>query len=456
MRHLLSTFVLFILLLSCGGSKKITEIPTPTTNDVFTQPNLYSYININYKINKKGLTDTFNFVLDDLSKQPLVFPEYDVTTKLKRSGNVTIVVQGKDVTVTLPLDVDVIKKTFIKDFRANGTLEFSFKTNFNIDKFWNLSTKTALVTYQWTKKPKIDLGIINLPIETIANMIIGKSKTNMEANIDQSIKETYDFKAIMAEVAKYTLTPYELDSVFGGWMQMVADSAYFTPAINSPNYTEGKISMKTKMNITTYKPKEYTPNLPSFSWKDKLSDSSQMKFLMELEYDHLTKVARKNFVGQKFQEGGKEIEVLDVLVGKKDGKLEVTTKVKGSFNGDLSVRGIPAYDKSKKMIYASDVDVSVKTGNVLYKAAAWLLKGKIKSQLDGMLKFPIGDQMQNFQTQLDEQVVVMNKKYKMNMKVKLGSIELDNVILRPDRANAYVTLKLKLETVLENLAFFRD
>ncbi len=455
MRQLLGTCALFILLLSCAGSKKLIEAPAPAPNNFF-QPNLYSYININYKINKKGLTDTFNFVLDELSKQPLVFPEYDVTTKLKRSGNVTIVVQGKEIAVTLPLDVDVLKKTFIKNFKANGTLELSFKTNFNIDKSWNLSTKTSLLAYEWTKKPKIDLGIINLPIETIANMIIGKSKLNMETNIDQSIKETYDLKAIMAEVAKYTLTPYALDSVFGGWMQMVADSAYFTPAINSANYTEGKISMKTKMNISTYPPKEFTPSLPIFAWKEFISDSSQMKFLMELEYDHLTKVARDNFVGKKFSEGGKQIEVLDVLVGKKDGKLEVTTRVKGSFNGDLSVKGVPAFDKSKRMIYANNIDVSVKTGNVLHKAAAWLLKGKIKTQLDEMLKFPIGDQMENFQAQVDEQVVAMNKKYKLNMKVKLGSIEMDNVILRPDRANAYITLKLKLDTVLENLAFFRN
>jgi Domain of unknown function (DUF4403) len=455
MKQVLSTCVIFIFLLSCGGSKKLAEIPAPVV-DNFKQPDLYSYININYKINKKGLTDTFNFVLDEMSKAPMVFPDYDVTTKLKRSGNVTIAVAGKDVWVTLPLDVEVLKKTFIKDFKANGTLELSFKTNFNIDKFWNLSTKTALLSYQWTKKPKIDLGVINLPIETIANMIIGRSKTDLEYNIDQSIKETYDLKSIIGEVAKYTLTPYELDSVFGGWMQMVSDSAFFTPAVNTKTYTEGKISMKTKMNITTYKPKEFKPALPTFAWKDNLSDSSEMKFLMELEYDHMTNIARKNFVGQKFSEGGKEIEVLDVIVGKKDGRLEVTTKVKGSFNGDLSVRGIPEYDKTKKLIYARDIDVSVKTGNVLYKAAAWLLKGKIKSQLDEMLKFPIGDQMTNFQTQVDQQILAMNKKYHMNMKVKLGKISMDNVILRPDRANAYITLKMRLETVLEDLSFFRD
>ncbi len=445
-----------LILLSCGGSKKITEAPRPVEIDNFVAPNLYSTININYKINKKGLTDTFNFVMDDMTKLPMVFPDYDVTAKLKRNGNVNVAVEGKSVKVTLPLDVEVIKKTFIKDFKANGTLELSFLTNFEIDKFWNLTTKTSLMQHKWIKAPKIDLGAINLPIESLSNLIISKSKLDLEKNIDQSIKETYDLKSIMAEVAKFTLSPYELNDVFGGWLQMTADSAYMIPAVNTANYTEGKISMKTKMNLSSYKPREYKPTAPPFAWKNKIQDSSQMRFLMELEYDYMTRIAQDNFVGQTFSEGDKSIEVLDVKVGKKDGKLEITTKVKGSFNGDLSVRGLPAFDNSTKILYAKNVDVSVKTGNVLHSAAAWLLKGKIKSQLDQMLKFPISNQLANVQKQVDDQVDEMNKIYKMKMKVGIGDISIDNVILRPDRANAYVTLKLKLDTVLENLAFFRD
>jgi hypothetical protein len=456
MKQILAVFSIFILLLSCGGSKKIAVDATPIEKDNFIAPNLYSSININYKINKKGLTDTFNYVIDDITKLPMTFPEYDVTTKLKRSGNVGIAIEGKEVRVTLPLNVDVTKKTFIKDFKANGTLELSFITKFNIDKAWNLTTKTELAQNKWTKAPKIDLGVINLPIETISNMIIDKSKAELERNVDQSIKESYDLKSMITEVCKYTLVPYELDSVFGGWMQMTADSAFFSPATNTKDYTEGRISLRTKMNITSFKPREDKVALPAFAWKDKIKDSSEMRFVMELEYDHLTKIAKNNFVGQTFVEGDKKIEVIDVTVGKKDGKLEVTTKVKGSFNGDLSVRGNPKFDRTAKLLYADAVDVSVKTGNVLHSAAAWLLKGKIKSELDQMLKFNIGDQMSNVQAQVDAQIKEMNKVYKMNMNVRIGQLDFDNIILRPDRANAYVTLKLKLSSTLENLAFFRD
>jgi hypothetical protein len=177
---------------------------------------------------------------------------------------------------------------------------------------------------------------------------------------------------------------------------------------------------------------------------------------MEIEYDHLTQVARKNFVGQVFTEGDRSIQILDVRVGKKDGKLQVSTDVKGSFNGTLSVMGKPIFDKSKGMLYTENIEVNVKTGNVLHSAAAWLLKGKIKSKLDEMMHFPINENIKTLQLQVDDLVKELNKKYKMELNVKLGSIDIDNIILRPDRANAYVSINLKLSTVLNSLYMFQD
>ncbi|MFM2392903.1 MAG: hypothetical protein RLZZ546_885, partial [Bacteroidota bacterium] len=196
--------------------------------------------------------------------------------------------------------------------------------------------------------------------------------------------------------------------------------------------------------------------IPSFAWNDKLKDSSLVKLLMEIEYDHLTQVARKNFVGQVFTEGDRSIQILDVRVGKKDGKLQVSTDVKGSFNGTLSVMGKPIFDKSKGMLYTENIEVNVKTGNVLHSAAAWLLKGKIKSKLDEMMHFPINENIKTLQLQVDDLVKELNKKYKMELNVKLGSIDIDNIILRPDRANAYVSINLKLSTVLNSLYMFQD
>ena len=49
------------------------------------------------------------------------------------------------------LQVDIVKKTFIKDFKATGNLEMTFLSNFDIQKDWVLKTETMLVEHKWTK-----------------------------------------------------------------------------------------------------------------------------------------------------------------------------------------------------------------------------------------------------------------------------------------------------------------
>ncbi|MBK8112296.1 MAG: DUF4403 family protein [Saprospiraceae bacterium] len=180
-----------------------------------------------------------------MMKEDLKFDDYNASVKLKRNGNVLVEFQGKSALVTIPIQVNLLKKTFIKDFKANGNLEMTFISNFDISKDWKLSTSTLMTDHKWTKKPTIDLGIVDLPIETLANFVIRKTRGEMEKNIDASMATEYNLPLIIQEVAKYTLTPFELDSIYGGWFQMVADSAFLTPAGNTKSYIEGKISLKT-------------------------------------------------------------------------------------------------------------------------------------------------------------------------------------------------------------------
>lgn len=448
--------LLGLLLGGCSSSKKTSEIQVEP--DYFVAPDLNSTININYKIKKQSLTDTFNFVMDAMMKEELKFDDYNATIKLKRIGNVLVEFQGKSAMVTLPLQVDIVKKTFIKDFKATGNLEMTFLSNFDIQKDWVLKTETMLMEHKWTKKPAIDLGILNLPIETLANFVIRKTRTDMEKNIDNSMKEEYNLPLIIKEVAKYTLTPFELDSIYGGWFQMRADSAFLTPAVNTKNYIEGKISLKTQVNLSSGKPgmDQFKIKTPPFAWKDKVRDSSLIQLIMELDYSHLQNVAKKNFEGKKFSEAGKTIEIVNIEVGKSSGRLQLAVDVKGSFNGKLILLGIPSFDKSKSLLYGDQVEISVKTGNVLHKAASWLLKGKIKNELVKMLHFNIAENLNQVQEQVNKNVADMNKKYKMELKADIGSVVIDNMALRPEKINAYISVKLWLGTTLDNLFLFQN
>lgn len=302
------------------------------------------------------------------------------------------------------------------------------------------------------------MGLFDLPIETIANKALKKMQPDLEKSIDKSLKDQFDLKAIITDIADFMLVPYQLDTMLGGWMQLQADTAYMTGAKNTFAFSEGKISLITKMNITSAEPTTLgvKPKLPLFMWNDRLTDSSFIAMKLELLYTHMTNVAKKTFVGQTFEDGDKKIKILDINVFSKDNKLALTTKVEGSMKGDITVSGIPKYYKNTQELKVEDLDVKVKSGNKLIQAAAWIMKGKIKGELEKMLYFQLQPQMTIIQQELDRQIEAMNKLYKMKMTCKLGKIDIQDLAVGEEKLDASIGLKFILNTTFDDMAFFRS
>lgn len=70
----------------------------------------------------------------------------------------------------------MLRKTFLTDLKAKGTLEMSFVTDLDMDSMWNMKTKTSLSFHRWIEKPKLSVAGLNIPIENISDIILKKSK----------------------------------------------------------------------------------------------------------------------------------------------------------------------------------------------------------------------------------------------------------------------------------------
>ena len=61
--------------------------------------------------------------MDAMMKEELKFDDYNATIKLKRIGNVLVEFQGKSAMVTLPLQVDIVKKPLSKILKPRAILK---------------------------------------------------------------------------------------------------------------------------------------------------------------------------------------------------------------------------------------------------------------------------------------------------------------------------------------------
>ncbi|MBK7634294.1 MAG: DUF4403 family protein [Saprospiraceae bacterium] len=135
--------------------------------------------------------DTFNNAISEVFKGNFDLPEYDVKLTLSKPRPASVEIEGKSVLVVVPITVNVLKKTFLADLTAKGTLEMSFVTDLDIDSLWNMKTTTKLGYHRWIEKPKLSIVGLNLPIESISDAAINRSKSVIESSIDESVRELY-------------------------------------------------------------------------------------------------------------------------------------------------------------------------------------------------------------------------------------------------------------------------
>lgn len=442
---------------SCKSNKVVTEnklpkkqgIENPTSNfekpdhgpnvfDLKNLPSMTSEISVNYRIHKKAIKDTFNLLLDQYIIENVELPKVNVQVSLEKYDDANLEFSEKDVLITLPLNINLSKETFLKNLKANGQLELQFVSQVDIDSSWNLMTQTKMFDYRWIEKPQLDIGLVQLPIEHIATMLIERIKSKLEEQIDRSIREEFSLRQKVLNVLQYIETPLETDPSLGIWMQLNPEMVKMTGILNSEEWSSGIVQVNGSAKLFSEK---LSPNiagiqLPKFQWQEELNDTSHLFVFSDITYAHIDQQLKLNFVNQTFREADKEITIEDIAIGKEDDHLVVHAKSSGSFNGTIIIKAKPKFDKGQQSFYAEDMKIKLKTNNVLHKAAAWMLKGKIKSQIEEMCKISIKDHLDDFQQKIDDQITKFKKEDGLEIASKIQNVSVTDFILDGDRIHA--------------------
>lgn len=448
----LSIFFFCILIMhSCGTKKEVVVAPPPNV-----KRNLYSDIVINYKLDKSGIRDTFNHAIDDALKANFDIPEYDIKLALSKQKDATVEIEGKNILVVLPLAIQVEKNTFLANLKAKGVLELTFVTNVDVDTIWNLTTKTSLSTYKWLEKPKLSIAGLNLPIETISNLVIKNTKKQIEQSIDASVKESFTLKQKMKETMAIFDQPMQMDVSNGGWLDVKPEQMQLNKVQNGRYSSEGKIAMKMLNTFSTYKPQAQTITrpLPKVYWNEAIPDSSTFRLIADIKMMDINGLIKTNLDGRTFTAGDKSITLSNIVANCDYEFFRVVTDVAGSVNGTLIIKGKPKYDAIANGFYMDNLDIQLKTKNVLHKAAAWIGEGKIRKELESMLKFSIKDNIAGIQANINTQMADFNKKHDLEMKVKIGSIDVESFELKPGQIEALMKSKIYLEINIKDFRSF--
>lgn len=451
------TAVLLVSMIACSGPKDLSQISNVSASyeeepvsPYYTNPR--SDLVFSFKISKASMSDTLNAILDSMLVDAIDFDEYDVTVAMKRVDLSTIKMIDRSMQISVPLDVVIFKQSMFGTLTANGTLKLDFESDLNIDPNWNLITYTSLEDYSWIEKPKFSAGLISIPITTLTNTIIDKSKHLLTRGIDEGLKENFSMRTYVDEITDLLLTPYQLDSTFGGWIYMMADSTYLAPAQDEYNYSSSKFYAPMYMKVQSSYPYDINnDNIapPIFSWKRDIPESTTFRVRVDLTYDYLTSLAKKNFQNQTFKNGGKEVTIEDLVIYGEDNLLKVACKTSGSFNGNIIIGGRPHYDDN--ILQAKNLELDVSTKNIFHKTGSWLAKGYIRNQLDKMLYFDITEYLEQAKDEIELKLSELKKDKNITIDIDWGEIDINSIQIKNNRLDGLMEASLKVDIVVDDL-----
>lgn len=447
--------LLGVLIIGCKSSKNLSTVETaPST---FIMPELLSTVNLRYEISKQAIKDTFNTLIDDYLESEMKLVVMGMEVEISKTDPASMEFVGQQVLTTLPLEIGLAKKTFINNINASGALVLTFLTDVNMDNNWHLTTATKLEYHEWLVEPKISMGGFGLPLGKIADTIIEKSKGELEKQIDLSIKEQLTIRDKVIDIMKYVEKPIEVDTLNSSWLKLKPEKVYMSDFENMDDWTLGNITIHGKTKLTSFKDDEgLNAMLPEFKWEKTLDDTSHLNMVLDISYEQVNQFLNDNYKGKSFANDGKEITVNEIHIARKGTSLEATVDVKGSFNGQVILKGKPVFNNDEQSFYAEDVDVSLNTKNLLHKAGVWLLKGKIKNQLKELMYFSIKDNIKTFQKQIDSEVEKYDVKNSMKLKAELNNVNVNKFVLDNDRIHTFITIDMYLNAQVYDMRVFNQ
>ncbi|MEZ4910791.1 MAG: DUF4403 family protein [Saprospiraceae bacterium] len=449
-------FILIALftIASCSTRNKSNSAQPVYFNN--TKKDFYSDIVINYRLDKKAIQDTFNNAIRDALSGDFSIPQYDVKMILSKPSDATIEISGKNILINTPIGIEVEKKTFLSTLKAKGVLEMNFITSFDIDSMWRMDTKTSLSHHRWVEKPKLSIGGIHIPIESISNLVIEKTKTQIEQSIDASVADNFSLQQKMKEISDMLASPFSLPPPLLAYIHIKPERIYLNNLRNQRFTSVGKIGVRTMNTMTSYPPpaNNISVHTPPLVWSENMSDSSTIKLAAEINMMDVNTSLRENLNNRTFTAEGKTITVNNVMTNCDYEHIRVVMDVNGSINGTLSIKAKPNYDLHSNSFSLKIADIELRTKNILHKTAAWLAEGKIKRELEAQLTFPMDSYIDQAQSTIDQMVNDIKTKSDMELKVALGKSGIETFELKPGKMEAIIFSNIYLDVYIKDFRSF--
>jgi len=356
------------------------------------------------------LSDIENFIEESFEEFQFGDPSDDLQVKATLRPGVQIEVDSDSLSFNIPMDLAIVQRTLFGKVRADGSIRLLMRSRYDIDENWGVTTSTKVVDYEWIVKPKANVSIITLSIESLSNRLIAKNKDQLAQNIDTQIANNINLKKSINDIWYRLRAPMEISEEYNVWLQMKPIALSVSRIEQTGEKITGYIKAKTSPRVTVgERPVDFKlDSIPKFEWLSADTTGYLIPMKMTIPDPEIADIANLYLSEEIFDLGKKKVTVSDVSINRSMDRWIVDMQLSGDVNGRIRMKGRPIWNGKKELVVLQDFDFEVDSKNLLLKSSALLFKQKIERRLVDQLNDLITVRKKELIKALDDQLLKTN------------------------------------------------
>lgn len=425
--------IVWFLFLGCSRQNPLV-IPIAQYNAEL-KPLPVSILNIPVNLKLSVLESIINSQLNGLLYEDKDFNDGD-RMKVKVYKRNPIKLSGKDneLKYRIPLSIQVVYDAMVTNVLASGEIELEAKTSFKISKDWTLKTQTDVTNYVWIKKPVAQVVGVNIPLGSLADVILNNSKSYLGKQMDETTSSYFDLKSIVSSAWNSISRILSVSEEYKTWLSVNPSKVTMAPLIIQGDSILSNLSLMAKPLLSIGdKPRENMVNkIPDYS--QVLNDNLRTLLVLrtKLPFSETKNLTLKQVGGQTFSSGKKSVTVVDVNYFGINNKLGVELTLSGVYKGKIFLTGTPQIEAKTNLINLPDLDFNLETKNFLVKSAGWILKSNLRKMIQENINFYLTLNLNETKKELEKQLNDYPLATGFKMKSRIDQLSVENIQITPE------------------------
>lgn len=448
--------LIFFIISNLMMAQQLPEKPIEMINDTLL-PSINSNINLPVNLDITELQKSINKKITGV-----LYEDYDMTNndndqlmlKVMKASDISLKIYGQQLEYRVPLNIWFKKGILgMTDVDGSGDLALTFKTDFTINPDWSLNTFTQIVNHEWITPPKIQTSLVNMPIKYIADIVISRSKSKLSQIIDNQIKQSLDIKKYVSDAWLKIQEPVLVMPEYKVWSKITPTSISMTPFYTMNNDWKSifSISCLTDINIGDKPIFRKNSNVSNIVINSQTKDDFAINMLVDVPYTEADSIAKKTMLGQTFGSDGKSVKIEDISLYGQGDNIVINTKMSGSFNGSIFLKGKPYYNILTRNIEMKDLDFEMSTKNFLFKTANWLFHKGLVERLKNSLKIPVGEKIDNAKNDIQQKITNYKLSQGVSIQGVIDSISISEIQIAKNSIRPILMTTGKLNLIIKEL-----